>query len=200
MLIHSAKYVISAASPAQFPKRPIPHFVFAGRSNVGKSSILNKILGRKGLAKTSGKPGKTRYINYFLINDRFYFVDLPGYGYAKVSKAERHSWQQLIEAYLTQTDHIRMLFSLVDARHDPSPLDTQLQDWLLHYHLPFKVLLTKSDKLSRNKAANQVNRHSRLLEVPRSDIILSSAETGLGVNTIWKSINEQLNQENSGNR
>ena len=188
MLIKSAEYLISAANPSQFPKREIPHFVFAGRSNVGKSSILNKILGRKGLAKISGNPGKTRCINFFLINDQFFFVDLPGYGYARVSKAERQSWQELIEAYLKETRQICMVFSLVDSRHDPSPLDIQLQSWLSHFDLPFRILLTKTDKLSRSKASHQQHNHSKLLGLPPESIILTSAETGLGVKSVWTSI------------
>jgi len=193
MRIQTAEYVISAANPSQFPKRPIPHFVFAGRSNVGKSSILNKILGRKNLARISGTPGKTRCINYFLINDRFFFVDLPGYGYARVSKTERQSWQKLIETYLTESTQIATIFSLVDARHNPSQMDIQLQDWMRHFELPFKVLLTKSDKLSKNKANKHLQSHSRLLEMPLDDMILTSAETGQGVKSIWNCISEQMN-------
>ncbi|PIE01257.1 MAG: YihA family ribosome biogenesis GTP-binding protein [Acidobacteria bacterium] len=193
MRIHTAEYIISAAKPAQFIQDNLPHFVFAGRSNVGKSSIINRILNRKSLARTSSSPGKTRCINYFLINKKLYFVDLPGYGYAKVSKKERQSWEKLIENYLTNTRQIAMIYSLVDSRHDPSPMDVQLKDWLKYFNLPFTVLLTKADKLSRSKAHQQLVNHSRLLELPKSDIILTSAESGQGIKAIWKSISAHSN-------
>lgn len=155
--------------------------VFSGKSNVGKSSILNKIINRKGLAKTSQTPGKTRLINYFLINDNIFFVDIPGYGYARVSKKEREEWSQLIENYLSQTPFIALVFQLLDIRHDPTDNDLQMIDWLKHNNLPFRILLTKADKLSRNKVASQRARISKLLGVSASDLIPTSATEATGV-------------------
>jgi len=190
MQIHSAEFIISAAKQAQFITRPIPHFVFAGRSNVGKSSILNKILNRKNLAKTSQTPGKTRLINYFLINDRFFFVDIPGYGFAKVSKKERADWGRLIEVYLTETPQIAMVFQLIDVRHDPSENDKQMLLWLQHQQLPFRILLTKADKLSKNKVYSQQARIAKILGVPRTDLIPTSAMSAMGVKETWREINQ----------
>jgi len=200
MKIQSAEYIISAAHVSQFPKRPIPHFVFAGRSNVGKSSLLNKLTGRKGLAKISSKPGKTRLINFFLINDRFYFVDLPGYGFARVSKTERQSWQKLIERYFVQSEQIRMIFSLIDSRHEPTSQDLQLQDWLGHYDLPFMAVLTKADKMSRGKAQKQASQHARILQLPKDRLLLTSAQTGAGIPSIWDCITTCLDQPNPNDR
>lgn len=190
MHIHSAKFITSAAHPKQFLKRPIPHFVFAGRSNVGKSSLLNRLLNRKNLAKTSQTPGKTRLINYFLINDRFFFVDIPGYGYAQVSKQARHDWGKLIETYLTQTPYLAMILQLIDIRHDPSKLDLQMFEWLKHANLPFLLLLTKADKLSKNKVNNHCLKIAKSLGVQRHQIIPTSSQTGLGMDDVWKSLNE----------
>ncbi len=157
---------------------------------MGKSSILNKILNRKNLAKTSQTPGKTRLINYFLINDRFFFVDIPGYGFARVSKKERDDWGRLIEAYLTQTPYIAMVFQLIDIRHDPTENDRQMLQWLQHQQLPFRILLTKADKLSKNKVYSQQARIARELGIARTDLIPTSAMSALGVKETWREINQ----------
>lgn len=146
--ITSADFVISAASPAQFPKGPAPEVAFAGRSNVGKSSLLNLLVGRKSLAKTSATPGKTQQINFFHINGRYHFVDLPGYGYAKVSKTDREAWARLIEAYLRERRQLQMVVSLCDIRHEPTALDRDMFVWLEEVGRPFLIVLTKSDKVS----------------------------------------------------
>ena len=190
MQIKSADFVTSAAKAAQFLKRPIPHFVFAGRSNVGKSSILNKILKRKALAKTSSTPGKTRLINYFLINDNMFFVDIPGYGYARVSREESAKWGELIETYLTETPYIALVFQLIDIRHEPTAQDLQMIEWLRHANLPFRILLTKGDKLSRNKVQAQRAAISRLLQVDKNDLIATSAVSGLGIDEIRTEIEQ----------
>lgn len=170
--IRSAEFLIGAARPSQFPKGPMPDIAFVGRSNVGKSSLLNSLTARKGLAKTSGTPGKTRQINFFRINDSLNFVDLPGYGYAQVSKDERAAWARLIESYLTQRDQLRLVVALSDIRHEPTALDREVFAWLDDVERPFIVVLTKYDKVSPQQAAARVEEvghvvggYSRCLEV-----------------------------------
>lgn len=187
----TAIFVTSAAAPSQFLRRPIPHFVFAGKSNVGKSSILNKLLNRKNLAKTSQTPGKTRLINYFLIDEKFYFVDIPGYGYAKVSKSEQSRWGKLIVAYFKKTPYIALIFQLIDIRHNPTENDVQMISWLRHHQLPFRILLTKADKLSNNKIRNQRVRIARHLGLSLEDLIVTSAVTATGVREVRRMIGER---------
>jgi GTP-binding protein len=162
--ITSAEFVISAARAAQFPKGPSPEVAFAGRSNVGKSSLLNSLVNRKGLAKTSATPGKTQQINFFRINDRYHFVDLPGYGYAKVSKIEREAWVRLIETYLRTREQLKLVVSLSDIRHEPTALDRDMFAWLDAVGRPFLIVLTKYDKVS---AAAAEARHLDVLELAR---------------------------------
>ena len=181
MHFQSAVFQTSAAHPSQFVQRPIPHFVFAGRSNVGKSSLLNKLLNRKNLAKTSQSPGKTRLINYFLIDDRFFFVDIPGYGYAKVSKTEQERWGRLVEAYLRETTHIALIFQLIDIRHAPKEQDKQMVSWLKHYRVPYQILLTKADKLPRGKVEKQRAHIAGELGLAASSLIPTSAVTAQGI-------------------
>jgi len=194
MQIHSAEFVTSAAAPHQFLQRPIPHVVFAGRSNVGKSSLLNKLLNRKKLAKTSQTPGKTRLINYFLINDRFFFVDIPGYGYARVSQKEQRDWGRLIETYLTTTPFLAMVFLLLDIRREPAAHDREMIEWLQHHDFPFRIILTKADKLSRNKANRQQSQIARALATSRESLIATSAMSGAGLDHVWRQINEAFEQ------
>ncbi len=189
MQIKSADFIKSAAAPSQFLQRRIPHVVFAGKSNVGKSSILNKLLNRKSLAKTSSTPGKTRLINYFLINDRFFFVDIPGYGYARVSKTERESWQTLIESYFHDNAMISLVFLLIDIRHDPGEHDRQMLGFLRESMIPYRILLTKADKLSKNQVASQRARISQVLELPADQLFPTSAVTAAGVKDVWSHIN-----------
>jgi len=190
MQIQTAEFIKSAASPSQFLARPIPHIVFTGKSNVGKSSLLNRLLNRKNLAKTSQTPGKTRLVNYFLINDRFFFTDLPGYGYAKVSKEEQKHWGQLIETYLKTTPTIAMIFLLIDIRHDPGAHDRQMIEWLHYCRLPFRILLTKADKLSNNKVFNQRTHIAQDLALAKSELITTSAIDNTGIKDIWTCINQ----------
>lgn len=154
--IKTAEFLTGAARPAQFPRGDFPEIAFVGRSNVGKSSLLNSLTGRKALAKTSGTPGKTRQINFFRINNSLTFVDLPGYGYAQVSKDERAAWSRLIESYLTGRDQLRLVVALSDIRHEPSALDIDLFGWLSDAQRPFIVVLTKYDKVSAALAAQRV--------------------------------------------
>jgi len=154
--ITSAEFVISAARAEQFPTPRIPELAFVGRSNVGKSSLINALVGRRGLAKTSGTPGKTRQLNFFRINDRFHLVDLPGYGYAKVAQTEREAWSRLIERYLREREQLKLVVSLVDIRHEPTALDRSMIEWLASTGVPFLVVLTKLDKVSATLSRQRV--------------------------------------------
>ncbi len=150
------KFIGSFYKLHQLPKDSLPQIAFAGRSNVGKSSLLNKITGHRKAAKVSQTPGKTRALNFFLINEEFYFVDLPGYGYAKVSKVERESWGQLIEDYLVATENLAALMLLLDCRRDPNQEDEELIKWLAEKELPCMAILTKTDKITRDKTNRKV--------------------------------------------
>jgi GTP-binding protein len=151
MRISSAEFILGVANLRQLPKEPIKEVAFIGRSNVGKSSLINKLCNRKTLARTSKGPGKTRELNYYLINKETYFVDLPGYGYAKVPEQIRASWGKLIEQYLKNREQLVLAVQLVDSRHEPTELDLMMVGWLEYYEVPFIVVLTKSDKLPRSK-------------------------------------------------
>ena len=151
MKIHSAEFIKSAFEKSHWIEDGLPEISFLGRSNVGKSSPINSLLARKGLARTSNTPGRTQSINFFLINESFYFVDLPGYGYAKVSKTMRADWGVMAEEYLAQREELKLSIQLVDARHKPTELDRQLHEWLVYNQKNHIIVATKSDKLSNNK-------------------------------------------------
>ena len=184
-----ATFVASYGMVQQLPKPTTPEVAFVGRSNVGKSSLINRLLSRKGLAKVSATPGKTANINFFDV-DGITFVDLPGYGYAKVSQAERDRWANLISGYFDQDRSFNLVVSLVDIRHDVQELDRQMIEFLRAEELPFVIALTKADKLSRNKAVQHRTRLSKGLGVSPSQMILTSAETGLGIDELRKKIEE----------
>lgn len=156
MIIKLAEFVLSAAKPKQFPNTPLPEVAFSGRSNVGKSSLLNLLTNRKSLAKTSATPGKTQQINFFKINNNSHFVDLPGYGYAKVSKTEREEWRKLIESYFSSREQLRLVVALSDIRHKTPEIDLEMFDWLEALEIPFVVVLTKSDKISTKATDEKV--------------------------------------------
>jgi GTP-binding protein len=184
--ITSAKFIAAAQFPESFPKDSRPEIVFAGRSNVGKSSLINSLVGVKGLARTSSTPGRTQSINFFLINNEFYFVDLPGYGYAKTSKENRRAWGKLIEKYLAERQQLVLSILIVDARHEPSPLDLQMKSWLQHSGIPYLVVSTKVDKLSSNERHRSRERAEKILETDR--VIPYSSLTGEGAKHIWNEI------------
>jgi GTP-binding protein len=190
--VKTAEFVTSAGRPNQFLTNPIPHFVFAGRSNVGKSSLINALTRKKGLAKTSQTPGKTRLVNYFIINDEFFFVDVPGYGYAQVSHTASNAWGNLINTYLMQTPYIATSYQLMDVRHDPSAQDMQMIEWLQYNEAPFKLVLTKGDKLSNNQLNSRLARFKKILNVERSDMIVTSATTGLGLKELLQHLYEEF--------
>jgi GTP-binding protein len=186
MKVNSAEFKYSAKTMASLPRPMLPEIAFMGRSNVGKSSLLNSLLGVTGLARTSSTPGRTQALNFFLINEAYYFVDLPGYGYAKVSKAERQAWGKLIENYLAQRECLVLSILIVDARHEPSPLDLQMKSWLEHFGLPYLVVTTKIDKLSTNERRAS---HKRAIKILATDhVIPYSSVTREGASQIWDQI------------
>ena len=179
---HSAEFVLGAVNLRQLPRDGHEGVAFLGRSNVGKSSLINKLCSRKSLARSSSEPGKTRELNYYLINKQFYFVDLPGYGYAKLPEQIRSSWGKLIEQYLKSRDQLSLVVQLVDARHEPTELDMMMVGWLDYYEIPFLVALTKADKLPASKMPRCLCGGQRavraVLELQR--FIPFSAITGIG--------------------
>ena len=193
MKIKEASFVGSFVKPEQFPDEMMPEIALAGRSNVGKSSLINTLLGRKKLAKTSGTPGKTRTINFYRINQNFFFVDLPGYGYAKVSKKERDSWGKMIENYLTKRENLREVVLLVDIRHDPSEDDRIMYEWIRHQGFGHLVVATKADKLSRSRQMQQMRRIKTKLAMPDSSVILPfSALKKTGTEEVWELLETHL--------
>ncbi|MCD9187215.1 MAG: ribosome biogenesis GTP-binding protein YihA/YsxC [Pyrinomonadaceae bacterium] len=190
MKITSAEFIKSAFNETHYTDDGLPEISFLGRSNVGKSSLINSLLQRKGLARTSNTPGRTQCINFFEINESFYFVDLPGYGYAKVSKAMRKDWGKMAENYLANREELVLSIQLVDSRHAPTELDIQLNEWLKFHHKNFIVVATKADKLS----SNQLNKTIKEIEkkLPDSKIISYSAVTGKGKDALWAEIGASL--------
>ncbi|SJZ79496.1 GTP-binding protein [Pilibacter termitis] len=189
MNIHNAEIVISAVSPAQYPESDLPEIALAGRSNVGKSSFINTLLGRKNLARTSSKPGKTQTLNFYNIDDTLHFVDVPGYGYAKVSKTERAKWGKMIETYLTTRENLRAVVSLVDLRHDPSQEDIQMYEFLKYYDIPVIVVATKADKIARGKLNKHEAAIKRKLDFDKTDkFITFSSVTKDGTQEAWQAI------------
>lgn len=184
------QFIRCAYRRAEFPVDDRPEIVFLGRSNVGKSSAINGLLNQSSLARTSSTPGRTRGIGFYLVDEAFYFVDLPGYGYAKVPERVRRSWKDLIEAYLADRPQLILGLLIVDARHEPKPLDLQMRDWLLSAHVPYLVLLTKADKLPRHQLMRSVQR-ARPVFSP-AEVIPFSARTGLGVKQVWRVIRARL--------
>ena len=172
MKINKSEIESVAVRPAQYPAPDLLEIAFAGRSNVGKSSLLNLITGRKNLAKVSGNPGKTRTINFYRINDEFRIVDLPGYGYAKVSRAESEKWGEMIESYLTERENLVKVVQLVDIRHKPSAQDVQMYDFLKYYGLDGLVVATKADKVSGNQKQKCISEIRKTLKMEKNDIII----------------------------
>jgi GTP-binding protein len=193
MKVISAEFIKSAVRPDQYPKMGMPEIAFTGRSNVGKSSLINAILGRKKLAQTSATPGKTRLINFFTVNGKMSFVDLPGYGFAKVSRAEQETWGPMIETYLRERESLRLVVSILDVRHDPTQKDRDLIEWLRHYGRRHRIVLTKTDKLSRGEALRRRRQVAATLDLGADDApILFSAQTGEGKGEVWKAISAIL--------
>ncbi len=192
MKILSAEFVISAAAPKQFPIDRRPQIAFAGRSNVGKSSLINTLLHRRNLVKASVTPGKTQLINFFVVNDALYFVDLPGYGFARVPRAVSDAWAPMIEGYLKGSPGLRAVVVLLDSRRQPDERDMRLIDWLQQYDIPAIYALTKADKLNRQEAERAQREIHACLELG-DPLLLTSAKTGLGIKELWAEIGKKLN-------
>lgn len=193
MKVHSVEFIKSVDDVRQLPADRLSEVAFAGRSNVGKSSLINRLLNRKNAARISSTPGKTRQINYFRINEKFYFVDLPGYGFARVSRKERLHWQTLIESYLQQSEGLRGIVSIIDCRIGPTDLDQQLLEWLRGVNAVVIVVATKADKLSRAKMLAQLNKfNQQLKEYLTRPILAFSAATGTGKRELWREIDQLL--------
>ena len=168
MKVLNAEFIISAANEEQFPAYDLPEFAFAGRSNVGKSSLLNSIVMNRKLAKTSAKPGKTKQINFFVVEKKWSFADLPGFGYASTGKQDRERWAKLNLAYLEKRMNLSMVFVLIDSRHDPMENDLALIEWLENHHKPFTIILTKTDKISRKMTNERKEQIENLISLCRN--------------------------------
>lgn len=187
MKITSAEFVKSAFEKRHWTTDGRPEIAFLGRSNVGKSSLINSLLLRKALARTSNTPGRTQSINFFLINESFYFTDLPGYGYAKVSKTMRADWGKMAEEYLAERDELALCVQLIDSRHGATPLDVQLNEWLVFNDKPHLVVATKADKLSKNELQKSLAAAGKALSGAR--LLAYSAKTGRGRDELWTELN-----------
>ncbi|MFL9650507.1 ribosome biogenesis GTP-binding protein YihA/YsxC [Exiguobacterium chiriqhucha] len=196
MKITKAEFVTSAVAPDHYPIHELPEVALAGRSNVGKSSFINKICQRKALARTSSKPGKTQTLNFFNINDEIMFVDVPGYGYAKVSKTEREKWGIMMEQYLTSQSALRGVVLLVDIRHEPSSDDVTMYNFLKHYEIPVIVVATKLDKIKKAQRQKHEAAVKRKLQFESTDrFVAFSAETAEGKDEAWKAIYDLFTRE-----
>ena len=193
MQISSVRFVLSALDPQQYPRDRRPEIAFVGRSNVGKSSLLNTLLGKKGMAKTSATPGKTQTLNFFDVNEKLYFVDLPGYGFAKVPKSMKDAWNRVMVEYLQSRDTLRMVVSLVDARHKPSDLDIEMLHLLEEAEVPTLVVATKIDKLKRSQRQRALNLIRATLDLHEDMLIVPfSSETREGLKELWQVIDDQI--------
>lgn len=193
MKILSAEFIKSATLPSHYPESLLTEVAFVGRSNVGKSSLINALVGRKNLAKTSNTPGRTQLINFFLINRRYIFVDLPGYGFARVPETIRRNWRPMVEAYLKGRPNLRVVILIMDIRRDPSAQDMDLLQWLNHYRIPTLPVLTKIDKLSKSRMCMRARQIAEMmargadLTMPSSPVLFS-AKTGEGKDVLWSFI------------
>ncbi|KMN37644.1 MULTISPECIES: ribosome biogenesis GTP-binding protein YihA/YsxC [Lysinibacillus] len=193
MKVHNVEMVISAVRPDQYPEDGLPEFALAGRSNVGKSSFINRMIGRKALARISSKPGKTQTLNFYKIEEQLFFVDVPGYGYAKVSKTEREAWGKMIERYFTGRQELKAVVQIIDLRHPPTADDRMMYDFLKHYNIPCIVIATKADKIPKGKWDKHKKIVKETLEMEKSDsLIVFSSETGLGFEEAWKTIENKM--------
>ena len=192
MEVHNVDLTISAVRPDQYPKTNYPEVALVGRSNVGKSSLTNGLINRRNFAHTSRQPGKTQTLNFYAVEDQLYFVDVPGYGYAKVSKKERERFGQMIEQYLTQRDQLRGAILLVDGRHAPTADDVSMYQWLQYYHIPTLVVATKIDKVKGNTWNRQESLIKKTLGLTASDqLVLFSAVNKTGKDAVWQWIDER---------
>ncbi len=192
MIVKNPRFEISAVSKKQYPKGNLPEIVLVGKSNVGKSSFVNTMINRKNLARTSNTPGKTRQINFYNIDDKFYFVDLPGYGFSKMSKKEKVISGRYIEEYLEQGKNVRLIVLLLDIRHKPTEDDMLMYDYILRTNLPFIVLTNKADKIAITKVDVEVERIKQTLGISFSTILPFSAERKIYIDNVWEELEKFL--------
>lgn len=193
MKINQVELVISAVSEKQYPNENLPEIALAGRSNVGKSSFINTLINRKNLARTSSKPGKTQTLNFYKLNDAFFFVDVPGYGYAKVSKKEREKWGRMMDEYFQKRETLRSVILVCDIRHEPTDADVQMYDYLKYYELPVIIIATKLDKIKKSKHHAHLKMVKTTFDVDEEDIVIPfSSETGEGKDEAWIAIRSFL--------
>ena len=191
MKVKSATFLKSATSPEHYPRDGRPEIAFMGRSNVGKSSLINSLLGARGLARTSSTPGRTQLLNFFLVNEAFYFVDLPGYGYARAPADVKREWGPMIEKYLATRPNLVLSILITDSRHEPTKLDLLMREWLQARGKPFIIVATKADKLTNNQLRANLRRASAVLGKD-SELIEYSAVTRSGADRIWKVITTRI--------
>ena len=202
MIIKSSEFVVSNSEVAKCPNSKLPEYAFIGRSNVGKSSLINMLTARKSLAKTSGRPGKTQLINHFLINKDWHLVDLPGYGYARVSKSIKKTFQKFITQYFEHREQMLCAFVLIDSRHNPQPIDLEFMQWLGEHGIPFCIIFTKADKLKPNAVSRNVETYKQKMleiweEMPRYFITSSTNDMGRDdVLSYIQSLNDQFISNN----
>jgi GTP-binding protein len=190
MKITSTEFLKSAFKEADWPRDTVPEIAFLGRSNVGKSSLLNSLLGVRGLARTSSTPGRTQALNFFLINKAFRFVDLPGYGYARAPKALKAEWSAAAEEYLAKREQLVLSIHIVDSRHEPSKQDLQLHEWLMHHQKPHLIVATKADKLSKNELVQNLKCAAKVFN--SANLITYSATKRHGREQLWNAIEKSL--------
>ena len=192
MIVKSADFLVSVANERNLPNYDKPEFAFVGRSNVGKSSLINALCNRKKLAKTSSLAGRTRLINFFEINKEIILVDLPGYGFAKASKAEQAKWQNLIGTYLSNSNNLKLVFVLVDIRHEPTELDLMMVNYLYQNNTPFVIVATKLDKIKKSQIMKQKQMLASVLGIGVENIILSSQVEKVGLEDIWAKVESHI--------
>ncbi|MGI2326441.1 ribosome biogenesis GTP-binding protein YihA/YsxC [Planococcus sp. YIM B11945] len=193
MIVHNVELVISAVRPEQYPEDGLPEFALAGRSNVGKSSFINKMIGRKSMARISSKPGKTQTLNFYKIEEKLFYVDVPGYGYAKVAKTEREAWGKMIERYITGREPLKAVIQIVDLRHAPSRDDVAMYNFMKHFDIPCIIIATKADKIPKGKWDKHKKIVRDTLDMDKNDpLIVFSSETGLGKDAAWQEIEKRM--------
>lgn len=193
MKVNNVEMIMSAVRPEQYPGEGYPEFALAGRSNVGKSSFINTLIGRKSLARTSSNPGKTQTLNFYKIEEQLFFVDVPGYGYARVSKTQRELWGEMIQEYLTTRKELRSVIQIVDLRHPPTADDKLMYEFLIHYNIPAIVIGTKADKIPKGKYM----KHKKIIREelnmrPEDPLVVFSSEKGIGMDEAWSEIKKRM--------
>lgn len=194
MRLINFKFIKSASKPAEFLTDELPQIAIVGRSNVGKSSLINMLANNKNMAKTSSTPGRTRLVNYFEVNKEFYLVDLPGYGFAKASKEQKDSWDSVLDNYFNNTHNLKLVLALIDSRHLPTELDVMMIDYLVDRNIPYQIVLTKTDKLSRNELNNNIRKISDYIRHSKDIMITTSSEKKLGREEIAIAIEQAIKE------